>query len=98
MFAEVFHWILAEQFKYKKLEAKIIHYLDDFLIVLPEGGNTALYAQTFTSLCFTVGLSIKESKTEEGKVASFGGLKLDTQAMVIRLWEKNSLKPGTSSA
>ena len=92
LFAEVFHWILADKFKHQKLEAKIIHYLDDFIIVLPEGGNTALHAQTFTSLCFTVGLSIKESKNEEAKVATFGGLELNTQAMVIRLPEKKLLK------
>ena len=38
-----------------------------------------------------MGLSIKESKNEEGKVATFGGLELDTQAMVIILPEKKLL-------
>jgi len=32
-----------------------------------------------------VGLTIKETKSEQGMVASFGGVELDTAKMVIRL-------------
>ena len=84
-FAEVFHWILCEEFRKNGLTAEVIHYLDDFLIVIPPTQNPTTHASIFATLCRTVGLSIKEAKNEEGKVASFGGVELDTKAMVVRL-------------
>ena len=35
LFAEVFHWILADVLRQNAMPAEIIHYLDDFLIILP---------------------------------------------------------------
>jgi len=92
LFAEVFHWILENQLMNQNLPAKVIHYLDDFLIILPPGGKTETYANTFRTLCSDVGLTIKESKNEEGRVASFAGLELDSQAIVIRLPERKLVK------
>jgi len=69
------------------LPAKIVHYLDNFLIILPPATTTDLniYSTTFGELCQEVGLCIKESKNEEGTIASFGGIEMDTENMVIRL-------------
>ena len=39
-----------------------------------------------------MGLAIKESKNEEGTVASFGGIEIDTEKMIIRLPHKKLLK------
>ena len=43
------------------------------------------YSRLFTKICEEVGLTIKEAKSEEGTVASFGGVELDTAKMIIRL-------------
>ena len=95
LFAEVFHWILEQQLKMANISASIIHYLDDFLLVLDPGAITNLEqsSQIFTSLCVQVGLSIKTSKNEEGTAVSFAGLVLDTGKMVIRLPDKKRQKP-----
>ena len=46
----------------------------------------------FSQLCHDLGLRIKESKNEEGTIASFGGIEIDTENMVLRLLEKKLLK------
>jgi len=51
-----------------------------------------IYITRFSELCQEVGLSIKESKNEEGTIASFGGIEIDTENMVIRLPENKLLK------
>ena len=67
------------------MPAEIIHYLYDFLIILPCQGNCESYSRIFSELSTRVGLSIKESKSEQGTVASFGGVEFDTEHMVIHL-------------
>ena len=88
LFAEVFHWILEDKLHHANPNITIIHYLDDFLMVLPRTGNLESCTETFERLCFEVGLSIKECKNEQGTLACFGGIELDTAKMVIRLPEK----------
>ena len=94
LFAEVFHWILEQQLKKANISASIIHYLDDFLLVLDPGAITNLEqsSQIFISLCAQVGLSIKTSKNEEGPALSFAGLVLDTGKIVIGLPDKKRQK------
>jgi len=94
LFAEMFHWILEDELQRIALPAKIVHYLDDFLIILPSATTTDLNINTtrFSELCQEVGHSIKESKNEEGTIASFGGIAMERENMVIRLPEKNLLK------
>jgi len=94
LLAETFHWILEDELQRMALPAKIVHYLDDFLIILPltTTPDLNIYTTRFSELCQEVGLSIKESKKEEGTIASFGGIEMDTENMVIRLPEKKLLK------
>jgi len=92
LFAEVFHWILEEELKALGLRVRIIHYLNDFFMVLPPQASTVQSTTVFTNLCLEVGLSIKESKNEEGTVASFAGVEFDPSKMVIRLPAKKLLK------
>ena len=77
LFTEVFHWILANKMKSQGLQREVIDYLDDFLIVLPANGNMNGYSRLFTKICEEVGLTIKKAKSEEGTVASFGGVELE---------------------
>ena len=92
LFAEVFHWIVEDQLWNEGLHAWIIHYLDDFLIILPPGSKLERHIAIFERLCKEVGLSIKEAKNEEGTMASFAGIELDTREMVIRLPAKKQHK------
>jgi len=92
LFTEVFHWVLEEELQALGLRVRIIHYLDDFLMVLPPQASTAQYTTVFTNLCLEVGLSIKESKNDEGTVASFAAVEFDTSTIVIRLPAKKLLK------
>ena len=92
LFAEAFHWILKDHFERNETEAEVIHYLDDFLIVLPPDSNPDACSTTFRVLSTEVGLSIKETKNEQGTVVSFAGIELDSHSMVIRLPTKKLLK------
>ena len=92
LFAEVFHWVLNHELQKKGRPVHIIHYLDDFLLVLPPGSELQEYSKLFNELSARVGLSIKVSKNEEGSIASFAGIEIDTESMVIRLPPKKLLK------
>ena len=61
-------------------------------MLLPPQSSTARYTIVFTNLCHQVGLSIEESKKEEGMVASFAGVEFDISQMVMRLPAKKLLK------
>ena len=88
LFAKVFHWILEEQLRKQNIPPHVIHYLDDFLIVIPPGYNPEQCSSTYSALFWQVGLIIKHSKDEEGTTASIAGLEFNSQKMVVRLPEK----------
>ena len=90
LLAEVFHWILEQELTLQQICASVTHYLDDFLIVVPPGTDYKKCTEAFTTLCSTVGLSIKASKKEEGTRVSFAGLEIDTESMVVRLRKRSS--------
>jgi len=86
LFAEVFHWILEDSLMRQGLaEATIIHYLDDFLLVLPPVVNLSTVRTIFETRSEEVWLLIKKVKNEEGNIVSFAGLEIDTKCMVSRL-------------
>lgn len=74
---------MEDKLKQLSLQAVVIHYLDDFFLVLPQGSNPAPYTTTFGRLCREVGLSIKDSKSEQGRIASFAGIEIDTRLKAI---------------
>jgi len=94
LFAEIFPWILEDKLQRMALPAKIVHYLDDFLLILPPASTTDLniYTTRFSELCPQEGLSIREFKSEEGTIACFVGIMMDTENMVIRRPERKLLK------
>ena len=95
LFAEVFHWILEQQLNSRNIPATVIHYLDNFLIVLPPGVDNSRCTEVFSTLCEQVGLSIKVAKNEEGTTVSFAGIEFETSTMVIRLPPKKLHKART---
>ena len=88
LYAEMFQWILVEDLNPGGDCVETVHYVDDFLMIVPPGVNPAAYSKRFQTLSEVVGLASKELKNEEGRVATFGGIELDTGRMVIRLPEK----------
>ena len=88
----MFHWILAEDLNPGGDRVEIVHYLDHFLMIVPPGQNPSAYSKRFRTLSVAVGLAIKESKNEKGRVGTFGGIELNTGPMVIRLREKKLIK------
>ena len=85
LFAEVFHGILERQFELIALRAQVIHYFDDVLIVCSGPEDPTQSASLFTTLSSQVEVGIKVAKNEQGCVASFGGVELDTGKMIVRL-------------
>jgi len=56
LFTEVFHWILEQELSKKSTKVHTIHYLDDFLLVLPPSAMPEQCSQTCKRLCEEVGL------------------------------------------
>ena len=83
---------MADDLQRQGIPGEIVHYLDDFLAILPPHGNPETYGKRFAELCSTVGLSIKDSKSVEGTTVSFGGVEIDNAKMVIRLPTKELCK------
>jgi hypothetical protein len=81
LFATGLHWILENEFGW----SSILHYLEDFLAIIPPTQNADLYAHDFARLCEDLGFRIKEKKSTMGTTANFLGLEIDTQAMEARL-------------
>jgi len=63
----------------------VVHYLDDFLAILPPHESPGYYRSRFAELGSKVGLSFAKSKRKEGTTLVFGGVEMDTANMVIRL-------------
>lgn len=91
-FAKVFHLVLNHELRKIGLLVRIIHYLDYFLLVLPLGSELPKYSDLFSELSVRVGLSIKASKNKEGSIASFAGIQIDTESMLIHLSPKKLIK------
>ena len=85
LFAEIFHWVLTTELANKGIPGEGVHYLDDFLPILPPNRNPGYYGSRLAELCREVGLSVKESKSEEGMAVSLGGVEIDTADIVIQL-------------
>jgi len=81
--AEGFHWIMEQRLK--PLKGRVVHYLDDFLIVLPKGSNWKSAVRIFDETAEELGLRIKTSKNREGEITDFVGFELDSKRMVARL-------------
>ena len=88
LFAEMFHWILVKEFMQQQQPVEILHYLDDFFLIIPHEVELNAYSQRFSQLCKEVGLVIKVVKNKQGTVASFGGVEFDTEKMAVRLPQK----------
>jgi hypothetical protein len=92
LFASGLDWILASERGWTSL----LHYLDDFLAVLPpQQPLIQRYKQDFQSICDDLGLQVKDAKSEEGTTVSFLGIELDTVLMEARLPQEKYEKATT---
>lgn len=87
LFAKGLHWMLLnEGLKY------ILHYLDDFLGIIPPDEDAKPYTETFDSLCETLGLKVNKKKDKLHTIVDFLGIELDTNSMQARLPEEKLQK------
>jgi len=93
LFPEVFHWIVEKEVTRKGPQIQVIQYLDELLLVLAPTTAPEQCSQTFKILCEEVGLAIKEAKNEQGSIASFARMEINTRSIVISLPEKKVQKP-----
>ena len=81
LFAKGRHWMLMADLGWRP----VMHYLDDFLGVLPNQEQAELFAEQFDRLCTELGLQVNLKKTIIGQVAEFLGIELNTVNMIARL-------------
>jgi hypothetical protein len=82
LFAVALHWLVENW-----LQAPgVVHYVDDFLLVVADEGAAAQHLREVLALCATLGIPMAADKTE-GPVTclTFLGIELDTAAMQARL-------------
>ena len=56
LFAKVFHWVVTTKLENEGILGEVVHYLDDFLAILPPNGNPGYYRSRFAKLCREVEL------------------------------------------
>jgi hypothetical protein len=90
LFAEGFHWIVQQRLL--SLRARVIHYLDDFLLIAPPGTDWRALDAIFMESASALGLRIKTAKNQQGTVAEFGGFTIDTVQFNVTLPSTKLLK------
>lgn len=88
LFAKGLQWILTAELGWGRL----LHYLDDFLMVLEAGSDPAYFINDFDRVCNDCGLKVNHKKDHEGCIGEFLGIELDTTAMEMRLPESKFVK------
>jgi hypothetical protein len=83
LFAEALHWILEYQLAGERV--LILHYLDDFIFVLPPGPVTIRLATAFDTITDDLGVPRKESKNTCGQVSDVLGYLVDTKSLTLSL-------------
>ncbi len=81
LFAKGLHWILITVLHWHY----VLHYLDDFLAILPPSADAVLYNTQFNDVCADLGFDVQSKKDITGTKAEFLGIQLDTTAMEARL-------------
>ncbi len=66
----------------------IVHYLDDFLAVLPQDTDAALYKAEFDFLCLVLGWRINIDKDKLGYIIEFLAIELDSILIEARFPNK----------
>ena len=82
LFACALHWLIANWLRVPG----VVHYVDDFLLIVADEGAAAEHLRAVLDLCEQLGIPMAADKTE-GPVPclTFLGIELDTAAMQARL-------------
>lgn len=81
LFAKGVNWIMLQKFN------DVIHYLDDFLSILPTAKDATEFDRDYAEVCKELGFVINHSKSLTGTTVEFLGIELDTIRMEARLSE-----------
>lgn len=90
LFAELFHWIL--ELRLQPFGAQVVHYVDDFLIILPPGTDWKSADRVYMDLASQLGLNVKLAKNEQGLLVAYGGIEIDSGKMEARLTQNKQEK------
>lgn len=91
LFAEAFHWILLSSApRWWKLQ--LVHYLDDFIAILPPGSHPMPYSRFFERYTRYLGLVNNPSKSASGTTVECLGIEISTTEMTARLPGKKIAK------
>ena len=84
LFAEAFHWIILAASP-PEWKLQVIHYLDDFIMVLPPDTDPLPLISLYDDLCWLLGLEDNTKKGSEGTCIECLGVEIDTSSMTARL-------------
>ena len=91
LFAEGLHWTWLASAPPEWL-VQLIHYLDDFIAILPPGSDPAPMLQLYLDLCWLLGLVDNTKKAAHGTCVECLGIEIDTLEMTARLPRAKILK------
>ena len=80
-FSSALEWILRQERSWHLT----LHYLDDFLGIMPPNGKASAFIRDFDSICADLGFKINQEKNQHGTRVTFLGIEIDTIAMEARL-------------
>jgi hypothetical protein len=84
MFAEAFHWILLAS-STPAWRLQIVHYLDDFVSILPAQTDPSPVSCQYTEIASFLGLQDNAKKAATGTLVECLGIEIDTTTMTARL-------------
>jgi len=84
LFAEAFHWIILAASP-PEWKLQVIHYLDDFIMVLPPNSDPLPLISLYDDLCWLLGLEDNTKKASQGTCIECLGIEVDTASMIARL-------------
>ena len=87
LFSSALEWILQNEGWDRTL-----HYLDDFLGVIPPHGKADAFIKDFDRICVDLGFKINKKKNQQGTQVIFLGIEIDTIKMEARLPPKKRQK------
>jgi hypothetical protein len=81
MFAEALHWAIEARIR----DGIVLHYLDDFLFILPPGTDIFFLVELWIVLTDYLGIPRNDEKDRQGQVVDTLGIEIDTLKLEARL-------------
>jgi hypothetical protein len=83
IFAEALHWAIEARIR----DGMVLHYLDDFLFIIPPGIDIAFLVDLWIILTDYLGIPRNDDKDRQGQIVDTLGIEIDTLRLEARLSE-----------